>query len=63
MVGNWERSLFSSCQLSSVIKLASDSEDEDKATAGVELSLQPMGAPFTIHYKVDLLCVGYRCRT
>ncbi|KAK8810050.1 hypothetical protein WA538_003601 [Blastocystis sp. DL] len=38
-------------QLGSVIKLTTDSEDEDKAVPVMEQSLQPMGAPFTIHYK------------
>ena len=63
MVDSWEWSAFRSRQLGSVIKLATDSEDENKATAVVEQSLQPMGAPFTIHYKVDMRCAGHRRRT
>ena len=63
MVENWEWSSFRSRQLGSVIKLTTDSEDEDKATPVVEQSLPPMGSPFTIRYKVGVLFVGHSFRT
>ena len=63
MVESWEWSSFHSRQLGSVIKLITDSEDEDKAAPVVEQSLQPMGAPFTIHYKVDVVWFGHSPRT
>ena len=63
MVESWEWSSFHSRQLGSVIKLTTDSEDEDKAAPVMDQSSQPMGAPFTIHYKVDVVCIGHFLRT